>query len=509
MLFGMNKTVVFRLNVFFVSLLLIVLSSCSDLPPVTGGNEVPNMFTATIVDNSGSAVANASVRISTYRLSSSGAHATNTIVAASDSLGNVNIKTLEPGNYVLKVSRGNEGYINSFFTISPNVTNNAGRIEIRENRPIRGRMLVRESMDRNAVNIFIPGLAVLSKVDSLGFYTVENVPHGRLDIVFGYGRVINYVPMEIVDNSGDTVHIRDIRYAINASQASGVNISHDVFPSTEGFSVLPVVYPANRLPSWYLRRNFGAVNYFIVESEGVFRNFTDFESAPIPYYEDGLLIHDFDINDPHQNILSILLADIHNVHVDSVGGWWFGYNDIDGGMMRASAIFPDITQYSPIIPFRQALVEEGAYRGRSLRLDFTLGVGDVRPYAGVGFEIAGGDDNFHDFSNLDSLIFYVRGNGTFRVKVISSLWDNRLSDNMGLGRDIVLPWNWTRYAIPVDQLVPYNDSQAMHDGIVWNDISHSIQRIQFEAIGTYRDNLELWLDEIYLKGLSVSDINFP
>lgn len=185
--------------------------------------------------------------------------------------------------------------------------------------------------------------------------------------------------------------------------------------------------------------------------------------------KDSVLIDDFEDN-RGTNLFYALTG----------GGWWFTYGD-------------STSTISPKLPER-GLSREDAYAGsQSLHETFSFDSSAVNPYALVGFNIGTppSEDSLrgYDLSKLDSVTFYVKGEGHVFMQ-FAGLDESFHSWNWEYEFDIPSAEKWTRISA-----VPGNDSS-------WLYIASRMKTINFLVT----EAADIWIDQIVFHGVSASDI---
>ena len=178
------------------------------------------------------------------------------------------------------------------------------------------------------------------------------------------------------------------------------------------------------------------------------------------------------------------------------GAWWGRWND-------TSRIADSARTWAGVSGL---YLDSSARFGRSLRVpmlagDAIPGRPDLVRSAGLviklgGLEALDSGSVWHSLARVDSLVFWAKGTGAIQVRVKSrSGTDRSLVGHFQA--DIVLTSSWTRYAFSPSQL-------TSPEGLDWR--SSRAREIQW----TTRDaTADLWLDDIELAGVDLSDFLRP
>lgn len=191
----------------------------------------------------------------------------------------------------------------------------------------------------------------------------------------------------------------------------------------------------------------------------------------------GVLIDDFD---SELNLMNYLNS----------GNW---YITKDGNV---SVDFPpDRDEDTMYIPFSSAVVSDGAYEGKSVHVGYRAGSGTYY-YLIIGAEISSRDAGF---SNIDTISFMAKGNGTLKIR-LHCKENNNLPEAIHY---VNLDTAWQRFAVNVDQFT-INDPE--NPDAVWVDVKNRMNWIAFhpEADGT-----DFWLDNVRMEGVTLGDLIIP
>lgn len=178
------------------------------------------------------------------------------------------------------------------------------------------------------------------------------------------------------------------------------------------------------------------------------------------------------------------------------GSHWYRY--YDSSAKSFSQITKDVLQSDNI-------------QGNALHASITLNLDTSGSWAGVGFcpDI---NKNAWDLSGITAISFRAKGNGSFRVSLESALIDSISTSKWPhYGALFNLTDTWQTITIPVSSLNlivnSIDFSEQFHTS--WVEAAEKIVRIEFEASPSYTpetDELQLWLDDVTLEGISNSDL---
>ncbi|MCX7725455.1 MAG: carboxypeptidase-like regulatory domain-containing protein [Chitinispirillaceae bacterium] len=106
-------------------------------------------------------------------------------------------------------------------------------------------------------------------------------------------------------------------------------------------------------------------------------------------------------------------------------------------------------------------------------------------------------DSLWDFTNATECSFYAKGKGKINVSFESDTID-KLGYFKHYSADVLLDSEWKLINISLDSLKLKDDGNA-DPPISWKESAKTIKRIEFNAIEG--DTIEVWLDEIMIKGM--------
>lgn len=200
----------------------------------------------------------------------------------------------------------------------------------------------------------------------------------------------------------------------------------------------------------------------------------------------GFLLEDFDDGDA----LPLL-------HALGAGAAWYVYRDGVGTLFEPAEVESQITS---------ALQSSDAWQGRSLNLKVHLDSEVVDAYGSLACKLGvQGGAGRADLSELDSISFWMKGSGQVRIAFASDYIHTHYPVTQAyadLGFNMQVPAEWTRITIPVDSLLPPENSEPWTDGVTWTDVAKSIDLF---IMGTWDDSgqtVEFSVDEIRFHGVS-------
>ncbi len=201
--------------------------------------------------------------------------------------------------------------------------------------------------------------------------------------------------------------------------------------------------------------------------------------------ESALLIDDFegDFRLYHPSKLGLI-----------TGGNWYTYDDSGEADSNTSFINIDIS-------------EQNAFEGKSLSAQAVLGNGADYPFAGLGVNVLSQGQNC-DFSTVNSISFWARGNCTVYFSVETEIVD-QINWSPHFGMQIELTDTWTEYTVQMDNIAVPPSSEAAKQGLGWDDVKHTVRRIEFDlpyGANTLGDTLLFEIDDVYIHGAQIEDL---
>jgi hypothetical protein len=177
-------------------------------------------------------------------------------------------------------------------------------------------------------------------------------------------------------------------------------------------------------------------------------------------------------------------------------GLWYTANDkVDKGNSTITAA---------------AVSDSQAYSGSSLRVEYVLGNKATDPWTVAGFDIGTSlQGAVYDFSSVKEISFWAKGKGSVNVTLLSKTIRTLYADSAQFYYPLQLPSTWTHITIPVDSLrLPDNAPPALAT-YTWQQVAGEMQTIDFTVESPYSqagDTVELWLDDIYLEGITLDSL---
>ena len=177
------------------------------------------------------------------------------------------------------------------------------------------------------------------------------------------------------------------------------------------------------------------------------------------------------------------------------GGWWYTVNDsLENGKSTINISF---------------ISEPDAYKGKSLKATYYLDPNKIGPWAIMGFFI-GKDSTNYDLSELKSLSFWIKGNGTIELRFYSKEIEQINGNSYQLFRySFAIPNNWTHVTIPVDSLKLPTNCNAYRLGYTWQQAAKLMQIVYFIAyspLNNAGDTVNLYLDDVVFEGMKLENL---
>jgi hypothetical protein len=173
-------------------------------------------------------------------------------------------------------------------------------------------------------------------------------------------------------------------------------------------------------------------------------------------------------------------------------GTW--YVDDDIGERGGATYSPSSIRYD----FTSAFTDSGAWRGRSLHVNFLMQGSPAPHYASIAYSLGRGTPGY-DFTALDSVVFMAKGSGKVRMEFQTRTVIAKYADWRHFAKEITLSPEWTRISIPVGDMVLAPDSPARKDGLTWATAGKQV----VNAVILTDHPADLWLDDLLYYGMSV------
>lgn len=142
--------------------------------------------------------------------------------------------------------------------------------------------------------------------------------------------------------------------------------------------------------------------------------------------------------------------------------------------------------------------DSGAWRGKSLHVEFLLQGTPAASYASVAFALGGARPG-GDFSALDSVVFMAKGRGRIRFEFQTQAVIAKYKDWRHFDATLDLSSDWTRVALPIAQLTLSAGSPALRDGLTWEAAGKQVVNVVFLA----DEPADFWLDDLEFHGMSL------
>ncbi len=177
-------------------------------------------------------------------------------------------------------------------------------------------------------------------------------------------------------------------------------------------------------------------------------------------------------------------------------GWWFATTDsASGGASTASpeGILADI---------RTAYTTADSYDRTSIFARFDVSQANMVHYCQLGIVLAD-TSSWMDLSMVDSISFFAKGTGAFRLLFGTKTSMEPKLDPAGMtGADLSLPSSWTRMVVRRSDILPETGSRSDEQNIPWSEESRQVRTMVF--FFKYSGNIQL--DDIVFHGPNRSDL---
>lgn len=432
-----------------------------------------------------------------------------------DSTGRIIIENHIEGAYTIEIEQGDSSIAYQYTLNNLNKEFNVSKAKLAKKGAVKGELSVPE--DASHAWVHVPGIGRVAKTDSAGNFIIEDLPKGSLTLTSW-----NAVTQECIAQA-----------QIDVPENDTLDLGHVLAPDEKVFKRTQKVNPSNLISSWMRPISIPYVLVMRLDST----NF-DFSQAK----EDGSDIHLLDADGKelpieidgwdtsiHSATINIRIEDFK----DTVGVWTLEWGDIYAPAQKKSNVWNGISDslmyelntieifnfdsnsYKNDLPapltrntwYLQA--EEGAtltdtavakdYH-KSLQKD-PLG---VLPGLSAHFEYKAEHPEYilmgtrltnhpHDFSRLDSVIVWIRGDGEFEI-ILETLDDelNYKCSHKGTALPI-----WQRLV-----LTPEDFDYKIRDYHGWDVTRNKITN--FTIFGY--NGSELWVDNVRLYGVNRDDL---
>lgn len=126
------------------------------------------------------------------------------------------------------------------------------------------------------------------------------------------------------------------------------------------------------------------------------------------------------------------------------------------------------------------------------------------PWAGAGFRLKSSEKESVDLNSMESVSLRARGSGAITVRLETDAYDSIGQGHSQFSALVNLSETWQTHTIPVSTLslsMPLDSTQHF---VPWETASRAVNKIEFEfnGISNTADTLVLYLDDIYLSGVT-------
>ncbi len=230
------------------------LISCSAPKQTAGGSDMPNgIISGVVVSSAGEPAANASMTLKSVRLHPDGDTTLTEVMIQTDKNGAFNFTEIRSGNYILMATLPNgETSILSKIQKTESPLQN---VSVVTGKPvsIHGRVIAKNG---DARNVSVTGSAISSTVDANGFYVLNSVPTGDIDLVIGGENQMSVVEISIAPTTGkESLFLRDCELSSNSAETYQFHQSEGV--ASKSF---PIVYNESDEPDWYKGTDFTGIS---------------------------------------------------------------------------------------------------------------------------------------------------------------------------------------------------------------------------------------------------------
>jgi hypothetical protein len=191
----------------------------------------------------------------------------------------------------------------------------------------------------------------------------------------------------------------------------------------------------------------------------------------------GVLVDDFDVG---ANLMSYF----------KVGNWYIAQG------RAVTVAFPTTRDKndSTHIPYKDALVTDGARSGKSLHVNYRVDGADF--YLIVGAKVC---THQVGFSHIDTVSFWAKGNGILTVR----LHGEESIDKPQALAYVYLDTAWQRFTVASDM---YEIVDPSNKTAAWIDVR---KRMTWLSFMPGADGTDFWLDDVKLEGVGMRDLIMP
>lgn len=177
-------------------------------------------------------------------------------------------------------------------------------------------------------------------------------------------------------------------------------------------------------------------------------------------------------------------------------GWWFATTDSASG--GASTALPQ----GVLADFRSAHTTSDAHDRTSVSVRFDVSQSTMVHYCQLGIVLAD-TSSWMDLSGVDSISFFAKGSGGFRLLFGTRTGTVPTLDPMGMtGVDLSIPSTWTRMVVRKSDILPETGSRADEQGVPWSEESRHVRTMVF----FFKYSGAIQLDDIVFHGVARRDL---
>lgn len=177
-------------------------------------------------------------------------------------------------------------------------------------------------------------------------------------------------------------------------------------------------------------------------------------------------------------------------------GWWFATTDSASG--GSSKAFPE----GVLADFRIAYTTSDAHDRTGISVQFDVSQATMIHYCQLGLVLAD-TNSWMDLSKVDSISFFAKGSGEFRLLFGTRTSTEPELDPAGMtGADLVLPSVWTRMVVRASDIAPELNSRADDQNIPWSEESRQARTMVF----FFKNSGTIQLDDIVFHGPTRSEL---
>ena len=327
-------------------------------------------------------------------------------------------------------------------------------------------------------------LSVTSGKDGIADIPTDSLTEFDVNICVDSGAFSAFVPSfqftEDYTDTSDTIILK------RGAQLSGSINSDEAYPSRVMLQGTDYSADVDQTTGAYAFANVPAGDYHVIVVKDSAR-FAGAGSVVLAEGDDvqstlqatfsGILVDDFDVA---ANLMSYF----------KVGNWYIAHGGAVTVTFPASREKTDSTH----IPYKDALVADGARAGKSLRVNYTVDGGDS--YLIVGAKVTRRPVGF---MHIDTITFWAKGSGILTVR----LHGEESIDKPQAFAYAYLDTVWQQFTVAsymFEVLDPSNQSAT------WEDVR---KRMTWLSFMPGPDGTEFLLDDVWLKGVTMKNLIVP